>query len=343
MVVDAVRRNGSARAAAAGRARVGHEPAAPRPGLARDRWLPGVRSAESVGCEDGPFAPLRLFPPRPEGPLPASAFPAGWAELAPGVRYARTLVNGQVTHALVVEPGTPVTFWAGPPAEGGLGTRTVRQMAQGRVAAVNGSFSTLADAPVSRPVGPTVARGEVRIDSATIKSGWGAVPRSFLARDAEGRFFTGEAAAGEKATALLARLKDQGRQVTDLFGGNGVLLSGGQLADERARSVQGLDGGQASRSANARTVAGVTPDGRLVLLTTEGDAAEGRGVGVHELAQWLLQARDQDPTLKVDEAVILDGGGTAAMVVPGRGVDSRVGLYHRRITTGLVIERAPER
>lgn len=314
-----------------------------QPPMARDRWVPQRRPAESAGCEDGPFSPLRILPPRPDGPLARTAFPSAWATLAPGVRYARTLVNGQVTHALVVEPGTPVRFWVGPSAEGGLGTQTVRQMAEGRVAAVNGSFSTLADAPVSRPVGPTVAGGEVRVDSATIKSGWGAVPRSFLARDAEGRFFVGEAAAGERATALLARLRAAGRNVTDLFGGNGVLLTAGSLADDRARSVQGLNAGQASRTANARTVAGVTAEGRMVLLTTEGDAAQGRGVGVHELGQWLLQARETDPSLVIDEAVILDGGGTAAVVVPGRGVDSRAGLYHRRITTGLVIEGPPKR
>lgn len=301
------------------------------------------REAADVPCDDPGLGSLVVFPPRPEGPLAPSSFPNRWDTLAPGVRYAKTLINGQLTHALVVEPGSAVTFWVGPDAEGGLGTRTVRQMAEGRVAAVNGSFSTLADAAVSRPVGPTVARGETRVDSATVKSGWGPVPRSFLGRDDKGRFFVGEAAAGEKASQLLLRLKAEGRVVKDLFGGNGVLLSEGKLADARAREVQGLNAGQASRTPNARTVAGATAEGRLVLLTAEGDAGAGRGVGVHELGQWLLQARQSDPALVVQEAIILDGGGTAAMVVPGKGVDSRAGLYHRRITTGLVIERAPAR
>ncbi|MBM3271471.1 MAG: phosphodiester glycosidase family protein [Candidatus Sericytochromatia bacterium] len=260
--------------------------------------------------------------------------------VSPGLRYASTRYGGRDLHAVVLGAGARAELWAGDPAnETGTSrrTQTVEAAARGALMAVNGSFSTPSDGAVSQPLGPVIAGGEVRVNTATYKTGWGPVPRSFLGWDRSGVAFVGETRPGETGAQLLARLKAEGRDPREVLGGLGSLLVAGQPADRHAREVQGLNSGQASTTPNARTVAGVTADGRVVLLVQEGDAAAGTGAGVDALGQVLLALRLHSPDLDIREAVILDGGGTSELAIPGSGVDSREGLYKRRIPTILRI------
>jgi hypothetical protein len=253
-----------------------------------------------------------------------------WQPIAAGVRYSRVAHGGRNLHALEFAPGVPLSVWIGAPTGNGSSrlTSTVPEMARNAILALNGSFSSPADATMSQALGPVIRAGRVEVNSATYKPGWGPVPRSFIGWGVNGRPFIGEARAGESGEMLRNRLNQEDRMPRDVLGGLGSLLIGGRLADDHARNVQGLVDGQASDAPNARTVAGMTPDGRVFVLVQEGDAGQRQGAGVRQLGQILL-------SLDATEGVILDGGGTSHVVIPSRKVDSRAGQHQRQIPTGL--------
>ncbi|MBM3273732.1 MAG: phosphodiester glycosidase family protein [Candidatus Sericytochromatia bacterium] len=280
-------------------------------------------------------APLRRLPtlPNKNNDLLDAVRPgpfADWQPIAAGVRYSRISHGGRNLHALELAPGVPLSVWIGSPTGSGSSrlTATVPEMAKNAVLALNGSFSSPADAPISQALGPVIRAGRVEVNSATSKPGWGPVPRSFIGWGVNGGAFIGETRAGETGEMLRNRLNQEGRMPCDVLGGLGSLLIAGRLADDHARNVQGLVDGQASNVPNARTLAGLTPDGRVIVLIQEGDAGQRQGAGVRQLGQ-MLQA------LGATEGVILDGGGTAQVVIPSRQVDSRAGQHQRQIPTGL--------
>lgn len=87
-------------------------------------------------------------------------------------------------------------------------------------------------------------------------------------------------------------------------------------------------------SRHARTAAGVTADGKLLLVTVDGRQAWSRGVSLPELAD-LMQR------LGAVNAMNLDGGGSTTMVVGGGVVNAPSDGRERAIADSLLVYGAP--
>ncbi len=84
----------------------------------------------------------------------------------------------------------------------------------------------------------------------------------------------------------------------------------------------------------ARTAVGITANGKLLLVTVDGRNRQNTGMTLHELAQLMIRLGARD-------AMNLDGGGSATMVVGGRIVNDPADGFERSIaSTLLVLHRA---
>ncbi len=84
----------------------------------------------------------------------------------------------------------------------------------------------------------------------------------------------------------------------------------------------------------ARTAVGITGTGKLLFVTVDARSRKNTGMTLHELAQLLIR-------LGAREAMNLDGGGSATMVVGGRIVNAPSDGFERPIaSTLLVLHRA---
>ncbi len=86
----------------------------------------------------------------------------------------------------------------------------------------------------------------------------------------------------------------------------------------------------------ARTAVGITGTGKLLFVTVDARNRHHTGMTLHELAQLLIRLGARD-------AMNLDGGGSATMVVGGRLVNVPSDGYERPIASSLVILRRAAR
>jgi hypothetical protein len=136
------------------------------------------------------------------------------------------------------------------------------------------------------------------------------VPRSFLG-SRDGGFFIQDLPADELAP-FAQQVKNL--KAKEGIGGLGrLLLQGKDVRNTIAVAQQKLDASQVGDNPDARTAAGIASDGSLVLLVQEGDDRKGVGAGAGQLAR-IFQA------LGVSDAVLLDGGSSTQISIPGRGI-----------------------
>lgn len=83
-----------------------------------------------------------------------------------------------------------------------------------------------------------------------------------------------------------------------------------------------------------RTAVGITPQGKLIFVTVDGRSKRNTGMTLGELARLMV-------SLGAREAMNLDGGGSATMVVGGRTVNEPSGGAERAVGSALLILRAP--
>jgi hypothetical protein len=160
-------------------------------------------------------------------------------------------------------------------------------------------------------------------DAATSGSSAGAAPSGFAPDSAPSGSAPGVAPAQGAPTLVL--------------GPGPRLLRGGRVAV--AASAEGFDPPQAPAffrsfvaGRNARTLAGVRPDGKLLLVTVDG-RRPGWSVGMT-----LTEAARLMRSLGATDALNLDGGGSSTMIVRGEVVNrpsDRVG--ERPVSNGLFV------
>ncbi len=95
-------------------------------------------------------------------------------------------------------------------------------------------------------------------------------------------------------------------------------VGGKLLIDNGKITTDGIDAGSSTR---ARTAAGITPDGKILLYEIDGDQSDRKGLTAWELGNELLG-------LGCSYAVCLDGGGSSAMAIKKPG-ESSVSLVSR--------------
>ncbi len=84
----------------------------------------------------------------------------------------------------------------------------------------------------------------------------------------------------------------------------------------------------------ARSAIGITGGGKVILVTVDARKRHDTGMTLHELAQLLIR-------LGAREAMNLDGGGSATMVVGGRIVSAPADGFERPIASTLLVLRRP--
>lgn len=118
--------------------------------------------------------------------------------------------------------------------------------------------------------------------------------------------------------------------VVEAASGMPSLLSGG-------RPTGDTSGGESfARTRHPRTAAGVTADGRYLLVVVDGRQALSRGASLAELT-------DIMKGLGAVEAMNLDGGGSSTLSVRGLVVNSPSDGAARRVSDGLVVMTPPRR
>jgi hypothetical protein len=214
-----------------------------------------------------------------------------WSEPNPGVRYLRrTIADPPVAiHALVVDLRVEgVRVVATREAER-WGTVSDFARARGAAAAVNGGFW----GTWQRPTGVTAGGGAVWAGSAPDPDfGHFGVRR-------DGRAVVRGPGEGERAQDL-ARL-------TDAVSGRPILVRRGRV------DTATLDAFETANLRQPRTAAGVSRDGRTVVLAVvDGRQAHSRGFTLYQLARLMVE-------LGAHRAINLDGGGSSAMYVARAG------------------------
>jgi TPR repeat protein len=303
-----------------------------------------------------PFEPLRPFWEQPVEAAEVAeakavqAILAGWANqtgrVADGVTYASARFGGATLHAVRVRigvrnDGTLQGIRIGYAPEPRTLQEFVRENAPPAVGAVTGTFSNYPykDKP-PMPGGPVVHDSKLVAANRTFakpssdpSAPWVCVPRSFLGYGPQGLFVKDAPAfdTAEQMSQFVGKLSAQ-----EGVGGLGRLLDAGRDVHQSvATEQQKLKAGQADDGPNARAVAGVSNDHQtLILLVQEGDSRQQTGAGLGELARMLKR-------LGAWDAVIMDGGGSAQIVIqpPGQKeptINNRPGGKARRLPTAIL-------
>lgn len=127
----------------------------------------------------------------------------------------------------------------------------------------------------------------------------------------------------EDGTAsIVPATRHQQLPVIHAVGGGPTLLAGGKLA---------LSGWPSSMGGRApRTAAGLTRDGKVLLLTIDGRSNGSVGATIREEARYIA-------ALGAREAINLDGGGSSTMVVKGRVINRPSDGYERPVSNALMV------
>ena len=256
---------------------------------------------------------------------------AGWnqpgSRLKAGVSYTAATFAGKPLHAVRITGDAGFRAALAGPGGIRLGAAVASGRANGEVGGVTGTFSNWSpDLPPGTPIapgGPVIHGGKVAAPNRSFK-GSTPMPRSFLGWTGQG-FFVADVPAFPSAAAQQSFLQQDlinGRGAKEGLGGLGRLLADGDdVHGKAAMGQQGFDGAQAGDRPNARAVAGVSADGGTLFLLVEegnGQARPPSGAATGQMVRLLsaLGARD---------AVLMDGGGSAEIAVPDRGVDNHSG------------------
>lgn len=214
-----------------------------------------------------------------------------WSEPNPGVRYLRRTIDAPsvAIHALVIDLAHPGVRVVATPEEERWGTVTDFARARGAVAAVNGGFW----GTWQRPTGVTAGGGALW-DGAEPDPEFG---HFGVRRDGRAVVFgPGE---GEDPRSIAA--------LTDSVSGRPILVRDGAVATEE------LDAFPTASQRQPRTAAGISRDGRTVILVVaDGRQSHSHGLTLYQLARLLVE-------LGAERAINLDGGGSSAMYVERAG------------------------
>ncbi len=127
----------------------------------------------------------------------------------------------------------------------------------------------------------------------------------------------------EDGTAsIVASRKAKDKPVLNAIGGGPTLLSNGKM------SLAGWPRNMGGRA--PRTAAGLTWDGKMVLLTIDGRTRGSVGATIREEARYMAALGSRD-------AINLDGGGSSTMVVRGRVVNRPSDGGERSVANSLLI------
>ncbi|HEY0524404.1 MAG TPA: phosphodiester glycosidase family protein [Stellaceae bacterium] len=235
-----------------------------------------------------------------------------WSTAPPlksGVSYTTTIFKGQKLHAVKVTGGIRIGF-----SPNGKTLQGFVSDDPGATGAVTGTFSDWSPGSARPPNvgGPVVVGGKMVAPKYGQTGAFPFAPRSFLGYAAGSGFFVQEIPALPTARARQLQPTVEGLGAAQGLGGLGRLLKGGQdVHNTYAGRDQQFGPGQVSDTANARAVAGVADGGRtLVLLVEEGNGRPPTGAGLDAMAGVLKG-------LGVSDAVIMDGGGSAQIYIPG--------------------------
>lgn len=214
-----------------------------------------------------------------------------WSEPNPGVRYLRRAIEEPriSIHALVVDLRAEGVRVIATPESSRWATVSELAEGQGAAAAINGGFWSV----WQRPTGVTAGGGELwRGSEPDPEFGHFGVRR-------DGRAVVHGPGEGEDARAL--------SRLTDAVSGRPVLVTRGEVA------VEVLDAFAAANQRQPRTAAGVSRDGRTVILVVaDGRQDHSRGLTLYQLARLMTE-------LGAHRAINLDGGGSSAMYVAQEG------------------------
>lgn len=214
-----------------------------------------------------------------------------WSEPNPGVRYLRRTIESPpiAIHALVVDlRADGVRVVATPEAER-WGTVGDFAREHDAAAAINGGFWGV----WQRPAGVTAGGGGVWGTSAPDPEFGHFGIRS------DGRAVVHGPGEGEDERSL--------SRLTEAVSGRPLLVTGGRIANEV------LDTFETSNLRQPRTAAGVSRDGRtVVLVVVDGRQSHSRGLTLYQLARLMVE-------LGAHRAINLDGGGSSTMYVERAG------------------------
>lgn len=218
-----------------------------------------------------------------------------WSEPNPGLRYLRrTLESPPLSiHAVVVDLRAEGVRVVATPQASRWATVSDFAREQRAAVAINGGFWGV----WQRPTGITAGGG-------SLWSGSEPDPEfGHFGIRSDGRAVVHGPGEGEDARSL-ARL-------TDSVSGRPLLVVGGELATDS------LDVFASANQRQPRTAAGVSRDGRTVfLVVADGRQSHSRGLTLYQLARVMIE-------LGAHRAINLDGGGSSALFVKGRGVINR--------------------
>jgi exopolysaccharide biosynthesis protein len=127
---------------------------------------------------------------------------------------------------------------------------------------------------------------------------------------------------------------DQSRRwgVVDAVAAGPALISRGKV---KITDHEEVFFGSTIPDVHPRTAAGITRDGRLILLVVDGRQIESSGVDLEDLASILLD-------LGAYEALNLDGGGSSTVVVDGVRLNSPSGsAEEREVMSAIALTCSP--
>ena len=108
--------------------------------------------------------------------------------------------------------------------------------------------------------------------------------------------------------------------IEDALGAGPALVSNGEI---NVTTDEEVFFGTAIPYTHPRTAAGVTANGRLLLMLVDGRQRESRGVSLEELAAMMVG-------VGAEEALNLDGGGSSSLVVNGKLLNNPAGRGRER-------------
>jgi hypothetical protein len=117
-------------------------------------------------------------------------------------------------------------------------------------------------------------------------------------------------------------------QILDTIGGNPDLLEGGRIVGGECEGSYFCD-------LNPRTGIGITPRGKILLVTVDGRSRSSVGMTLGQFGQLFRY-------LGAESALNLDGGGSTTMVVRGDIVNVPSGGFERPVGTSLLVLPGPD-
>jgi hypothetical protein len=270
------------------------------------------------------------IPPLSPAQHAARQLESSWRPLKAGVSYATTMFNGKPLHAVRITGPIRIGYAPvkGSYLQGFVNEKDTVLDSRGTRATgvVTGTFSDHLVAKRGEPEhipglgGPVVQNGKL---VAPVPPAIGvaplAAPRSFLGYGPDGYFIEeiGPFNTAEERQRKVESLGGGGPLVHGV-GGLGQLMKNGVDVHKDARTRQQFrNSGQVSDSPNANAVAGVSANRKTLYLLVEegnGNAKPPTGAGAGQLAKVLQE-------LKVKDAVMMDGGGSAQIYIK-KGVDA---------------------